>query len=558
METIREKTALTQAQLENTYLYSNEIIKNLSPKGLDELINAYDNDLEKLLTEIVTQTNNIVNSNQSSLNSEKLYYLEYFEKEMDEQLKILSYNYFKTTSLTNFRMNWRNIEWGNMIQLYPWSTYLCQRGSGKSFEFDYAFPLWRLYSYQKPNPLILPTMDNTLRKETCIITNESKLANLHISKIVEEIKLNDVLAEKINPRGKAELAKESITTENGSILHRRTYGSFIRGLHVGASITDDFLDKSCLYSKDQRDKFHEVFYAEIKNIVEPGGFNLVSGTPFHVNDLYGDLKKDNMFKVFTYPGIMPNGELLAPDRFTYEHLMELKKSLGSIVFSREILVTPVSDSSSLFPYEYLNTSIIGMNQVRYVDNIDSYPIKMKRVVVGADFAISGNIGADYTVFTVWGADANDIYYLLHVWRKQGASHNEQISQLVGLNSRFKPNKIVVESNGFQKILSDMAQQRGLVNIKPFVTTSGVKKDLYQGLPSISAVFERGQIKLPYSDDEQTRTLTDLILSEYNSVTFNEDSGKLESSDQHDDLVMSSFLALTDLRENKINYSFDLV
>lgn len=547
--------ALTTKQIENVYNYSVEIVNNISDKGLEELISAYQGDMDKLINEIVTQTNNIINHNQTSLESEKLEYLEHLEKEMDESLKIQSYNYFKATCLTNFRMQWRNIEWGNLVQLNPWSAYLCQRGSGKSFEFCYAFPLWRLYSYNKPHPLITNTQDNQLRKETCIITNETRLANIHIGKIVEEIKINDILGSKLNPRGKADLAKESIITETGSMLHRRTYGSMIRGLHVGSSITDDFLDKSCLYSKDQRDKFHEVFYAEIKNIIEPNGYNLVSGTPFHVKDLYGDLKEDNMFRVFTYPGIMPNMELLAPDRFTWKYLMDLKKSLGSIVFSREILVTPVSDSSSLFPYEYLNTSKIGMENVRYVDNIDSFPIKLVRVTVGADFAISGNIGADFTVYTVWGVDSNEKYYLLYIWRAQGASHNTQISQLVSLNSKFKPNKIVCESNGFQKILSDMATERGLNNIVPFTTTSGIKKSFYEGLPSLSAIFERGEIKVPWNDDEYTRDTTNLILSEFNSITFNSDSARLESSDQHDDCVMSSFFALTDLRENKVEFSY---
>ena len=159
------------------------------------------------------------------------------------------------------------------------------------------------------------------------------------------------------------------------MLHKRSYGSFIRGLHVGGVITDDFLDKSCIYSSDQRSKFKEVFYAEIKSIVEQGGYNLVSGTPFHQMDLYGDLMKDKMFKVFTYPGILPNMELLAPDRFTFDYLMELKQSLGSIVFAREILVSPISDASTLFPWEFLRKSLVGMEAVRYVDNIESYPIQ---------------------------------------------------------------------------------------------------------------------------------------------------------------------------------------
>lgn len=551
-----ERKALTQKQIENVYRYSKEIIGNLSDKALLELTEAYDDDLENLLSEIVNQTNNVINYDKTSLNSEKLEYLNYFEKEMDEQLKIMSYNYFKATSLTNFRMQWRNIEWGNLIQLFSDSAYICQRGSGKSFEFCFALPLWRLYSYNKKHPLIKNTKDNLYREETCIITNERRLVNIHISKIVDEIKINDVLAAKINPNGKASLAGESVKTESGAVLHSRSYNSFIRGIHVGCCITDDFLDKSCLYSLEQRNKFHEVFYGEIKSIIDEGGYNIVCGTPFHQMDLYGDLKNDDMFKVFQYPGVMPNGELLAPDRYTYPYLEGLKKSLGSLVFSREHLITPVSDSASIFPWTFLNMSKLSMENVKYVSSRSDYPIKLRRVVIGVDLSKSANIGADYTVFETWGADSNDVYYLLNIYRAKGISYNEQISTLISLDNRFKPNEIVVEDNGFQSIIADMLRERGLKNVRNFTTTSSVKKDWMNGVPSISALFERNQIKIPYNNDEKTREQSDSFLQEFSSITFNDDNGKLESADGKDDQVMSAFFALTSLREHKLNFTYN--
>ena len=540
---------LTRKQIENTYKYTGEIINNLSDKALQELMDGYNNDLDKLLNEITIQVSSVINYNSSTLESEKLDYLEYLEKAIDENLKIMNYNYFKTTCLIGFTNHIRNLEWGSLVELYKNIAFLCSRGSGKSMEFAMAFPLWRLYSYRKPHPLIADSKDNKLRKETCLITNESRLGILHMNKISDEINTNDILGAVINPNGKASLGKESMTTENGALLHKRSFGSFIRGIHCGTAISDDFLDKSCLYSGEQRSKFHEVFYAEIKSIVDEGGYNIVSGTPFHQNDLYGDLMKDKMFKVFTYPGILPNMEILAPDRVTFEFLMELKQSLGSIVFSREILVSPISDSSTLFPYDYLMRSTIGMENIRYVDNVESFPIKMERIAVGCDFAISGAIGADSSVFAVLGRDKNKNIYLLYYWRAKGASHAEQVSQIVSINDRFKPNVIVMESNGFQKILADMVKQRGVRNVKEFVTTSGVKRDLYVGLPSMSAVFERGEIKIPFAPDEETQEKTQLVFSEFNGVTFNEDSGKLENSIDHDDCVMAIFMAATELREN---------
>lgn len=543
---------LTKSERRDLYSYVSQIIDNLTPAAMKELLEGYSYDIDALFDSLLQETHRVVHVQTSVIDPESCDYLPNLEKVFDESLKISSFNYFKTTMLPNFEMGWRNIEWGNLIQLYHWSSFQCERGAGKSFEFCFAFPLWRSWSYRRPRYLEGDTKDNRNRKETVIITNESKLGRLHLDKIVDEIRSNDFLHDILLPESKNDLGKEQIRTKNGAIIHLRSKGSFIRGLHIGNCIVDDFLDKSCLYSKDQRDKFEEVFYAEITSIVEPDGYLLVSGTPFHEKDLYARIRLDPNFKSFIYPGIYPDGRILAPDRYTFTKLMELKESLGSLVFTREHLVKPISDYSSLFPWEYLNRAKFGMESISLVNNIDSFPIQMERVVMGCDFAISGAVSADYSVFTVWGRGVDKKYYLLHVYRKKGAPHGEQVSQIISLNSRFRPNKIIAEGNGFQSVMIALVKERGVSNIEPFITESNLKKDLYEGLPSLSAMFERGEIKIPYGNEESINTFQ-WLCGEFNSVTFHEDSGKLESSSDHDDGAMSTFFAVTDLRERKSTF-----
>ncbi len=541
---------LTQKQLKNTIGYVEDIIQNLSDKALLELLGGYDNDIATLFNELLFQTSMVVNHNHDSIDSEKLQYLTNLEKSFDEGLKRISYNYFKTTMLPNFHQGWRNLEWGNMIQLYLYLVILASRSHGKSFESCYAFPLWRLYTYNQPAFYLPDTVDNKNRKETLIITNTATLGTEHMGKIIEEIKFNDLIAEKLNPTGRAKLGISGITTETGAKIHLRGIMGFFRGLHTGSVVLDDVPDESSIYSQEQRDKLKDKVYAGVTPIVEPGGHLLVTGTPYAERDIYYDFKQDDRFVVLEYPAVFPDGRLLSPDRFTFEKLMEERKSLGTLVFSREYLVVPISDDATIFPYEILMRSTIGMENIGLVDNLNSYPIKLNRIVVGCDFAKSANVGADYTVYTVWGSDNMDNYYLLHIWRKRGASHNEQISQIISLDQRFKPNKIICESNGFQGVISDMARQRGLKNIEEFTTTSSSKKNLYDGLPSLAAMFERGQVKVPFKDDGKTRELVEVMFKEFNGVSFRPDKGSLENIEGHDDIVMSDFFAITDLRVNK--------
>lgn len=554
------KGILTNNQL--TYLYNavDNIIERLPEKALNQLLEGYGNDVDTMLREMVHQSEKALYLGRT-MDSESLSYVDNVKASMDNTLKILSLNYFTTTMLPKFRLGWRNIEWSNLTQLYPWSCYLCARASGKSYQWSYAFILWRLWSYTRPTAYRQDTTDNANRKETCYITNTFTLAKVQIAKVTEEIEANDLIKEKLNPYNKASIGETAIKTETGSTLHVRGKDSMIRGLHVGACLCDDMPDESSLYSDEQREKLKELLKGTIEPIVEPYGYFLVTGTPYSSapNELYQVLKADKRFYCFEYPILFPDGRPLAPDRYTFEQILDKKEELGTIVFNREYLVVPISDTSTIFPYEYLMRSVIGMETIRFASSIDDFPFKLTRVHIGVDFAVSGNIGADYTVYSVWGKDAMDNYYLLYYYRKRGMSHNEQVDKIVQLDRLFHPNKIRCEANGFQSILSGLAKERGLKNIEPFTTTEGNKKDLYTGLPSLSAMFERGQIKCPYAIGE-TRQAVDLMFGEFSSITFRSDNGKLEAASGHDDVVMSSFISLNSLREDdkEVQVSVELI
>lgn len=332
----------------------------------------------------------------------------------------------------------------------------------------------------------------------------------------------------------------SIKTKEASIFQRNVESGYgflrVKSIADGESITVDFT------------------MPETHSFVSNG---IIShNTPYQQDDLYADLKRDPKFMVFEYPAIDPNGRLLAPDRFTFDKLMQEKASLGTLVFSREYLVVPISDDSTIFPWEILKRSTIGMEHVRLVHNIESFPIKLARVTIGCDFAVSGNVGADYTCYTVWGKDLQENYYLLYIYREKGLSHNEQIQKIAQLNIAFKPNEIVVENNGFQSILADMCVQMGIKNITPFTTTAGNKKDLRTGWASLSALFERGSLKCPYHPDTQDKV--DQMFGEFNSVAFRSDKGTLESISGHDDTVSSSYMAINKLREATVQIKVDAV
>lgn len=428
-----------------------------------------------------------------------------------------------------------------------------------SYEFSLALPIWKMYGYRKSTDLNPIDLNIQRRKEGLIITNKFDLGRKLLSKIATEIKENNALWERLKPTHKDEgvLGRERIETKNGCEINLRSAESTARGLHPDWIVVDDFGNNNWIYSKEQRDKGIAHFYGDIMKTIERGGTINIAATPLHETDLYAYIREnDHTFKYFEYPAIMPDGTIIAPHRWNLEELDEEYRTNGSLIFSREILCVPISDSSTIFPWSILENAFINMQSYRLVENRDSFPLKFKYVSIGCDFAISGNIGADSTVFTVWGIDDRDNFWLLHVWRKQGAKHNEQIAKLGELERNFRPDEIVAENNGFQQVMLDLAKERNIKNITEFTTTGWNKKDAYEGLPSLAILFEQGRMRFPRGD-AYSKEITDWLCSEFNSITVKPDTGKLESSGEHDDGPMSSFFGIKGLSANK-NKKFNFI
>jgi len=543
-------------ELRNINSCIEDLLVNIDDATLNELLGGKEKDIDKIFETIADETYKVINLGSTNINIASFDYLQNVTMSLEEVYRKSSLNFFVINTLPHFDIQWFHIEWFNFIQLYRLLSVLAPRGHGKSYSFSYAVPLWKMYRYRRPNSIQNRiSREIQLCKEGMIISNKYDFAKDLLRKIKNEIECNDIIGKVLMPRQKSDgWGAEGLIAANGAEIGLSSFGTSNRGPHPGWIMVDDFLDKSCLYSNQQREKFAEVFFAEIMNMLLPDGQITVVGTPFHQQDLYGKLKEDERFKVFEYPAIMPNGRVLYPERFPFSELIHLKQTFGTLIFSREYLVRPVTDDSTIFPWEILQKSFIGMESVTYVQNIYSYPIRFKKVCVGCDFAKSGNIGADYTVYAVCGMDAMNNYHIIHIWRKKGASHNEQIAELTRINNNFKPDRVILETNGFQEVMLELAKQNG-IKAEGHVTTGHNKKDMYEGVPALAILFERGQMRMPRGD-EKSRATTDLICSEFNSITFT-DKGKLQASSEHDDTVMAIFFAIRSLTNvsDKINISF---
>lgn len=531
---------LSLNQLEGIYYHVEDIISNLDDVALKEMMSGNEQDIDTIINIMVEETKEALYNPVGPIKAGTFGYLEKLTDTFHKELTYRSLNYFILSTLPNFEINYHHIEWGNMVLYYEKLGIIAARDHGKSYFFSFAYPLWQLYRYDKNYVGDLGVYKRkVLSKGGIIITNEYSLAKDFLRFIKAEIEENPILRERLYSSELGYWGESEILCSNGALLKIKGSGSALRGRHPGWISVDDLLDESSLYSKNQRDQIIEYFHSVIMNMIIPGGQVIVTGTPFHLNDLYANLKQSKGWRVFEYPGILPDGRVLWPERYDLESLLNKKLSQGSISFSREILVKPISSDSSIFPWSILQKSFVGMDNFSIIDNIYSSPKKFKKVVLGCDFAISGNVGADFCSFISLGVDDLDNFWLLNLWHKKGASYNEQIAVIRDLRRKFNYSTMMGEDNQFQKVMIDLCVDAGIPMIGH--TTNVNKYDFKIGLPALSVLFEQGRIKFPRGD-KRSREVTDIVCTELNSMAFT-DKG-LVGTTEHDDIPISLWIGVT--------------
>lgn len=526
-----------------------EIIENMDEAGILELMQGGTGDIDRVLDSLLADTYKVLYTGDMKVDFAP-HYEQRVAESLEEILRNKSLTYFITSVLPDFQLGWHHLEWGDLVMMYNKLCIEAARDHGKSYYFSNAYAIWQLYKYAAPKRGIYNARPTTANSNRGYLFSFSLQQSVDLMEILKgTIEGSDILKERLYPEGGKSggaWASTNIMCKNGARLTCKGFGSSVRGAHPYWIIVDDGLKDNVIYSQLQRQKSIDYFHSVIMNMLVPGGQIIVVGTPFHANDLYGDLKSKsiqatgnkNGWFVIEYPAIFPDGKILWPQRWGFRDLMDKRTTQGNIIFSRENLCRPITNESSIFPLKVLERSLVRMENYVLVRNRDDFPIKFTKVVVGCDFARSANVGADYTVFTVWGVDdATGERWLLYFFREKGLTFHEQMQVLKGINQRFRPDTMILEQNVFQEIFVEEGARQGL----PVVGhTTGIDKfDLKSGWPGLAIDFERGKIHIPIGD-KHSQDVKDLIFSDLGSVAFT-DKG-LESVGEHDDISSSFWLA----------------
>lgn len=447
-------------------------------------------------------------------------------------------------------------EWDDLVVEHERLCILAPRDHGKTFFFDFAYPIWKAaYKPGGKGYIFSATQDQAVRI---------------LEDIKEEIESNPKL-QFLNPANKSKnWSKTQITLANGHKIYARGYGTKIRGAHPDWIVIDDGLNDEDAYSELVRQKHIDYFYTAITNMIVPGGQIIVVGTPFHAADLYADLEKNETYYFKKYPAVdKKTGAALWPERYCaseagrlslkdsgiiVESLEKRSREIGSVRFTREFMCEPISDEMSLFPEKLFRGSpteqlLVCMGQKR------SYyaGIGITSFYVGVDFAISASTSADYTVVFVMGVDANGNRWVVDILRHKGLGYQQQISLIHAVSMKYDPDIIFLESNQMQRIFGDELIRTSGLPIHKFITTGSGKKtvkhpsgntitqnknSLEGGVPALRVLLENGKFRIPRGDAESVEK-SEIWIQEMKHFTWLE--GKLQGVGSHDDCVMACWI-----------------
>lgn len=539
---------LSMHKIDETFRIMDEIVDNLDDNGLREIFGGTNKDIDELYKIILDETYKVTYGEQTDIKN-KLGYFDHITGQIEETLCTENLTYFITSKLPNFELNWHHLEWGDIAQRYDKANVIAARDHGKSYFWSNAYPVWKAWRYKKlDNPRGRKDLAMSKRGYLFSFSQQQAIDLLDIIKgTVEE---HDELRERLYPGKGDGWAKTDVTFKNGARITTKGFGSSVRGAHPGYIIVDDGLKDNVIYSSVQRKKSIDYFHAVIMNMIIPKGQVIVVGTPFHTNDLYGDLKSKKGWHVREYPAIFPDGRVLWRDRWDLQNLLDKRETQGNLIFSRENLVKPVTNESTIFPEEVIKRAYVGMESYRFVNNRHAYARKFDHVVTSVDFSISSNVGADYTVITTSGIDDKGVIWLMNITRFKGKKFAEQLSAMKAINQAFRPDVMVLENNVFQQIFVDEGERFGL----PVEghTTGSNKYDLTHGLPGLAILFEQGKIKIPRGD-QASIDMSDMLANELMSVTWTEKG--LEGVGEHDDMAMSLWLNSIAAKKATTGFSF---
>lgn len=202
-------------------------------------------------------------------------------------------------------------------------------------------------------------------------------------------------------------------------------GSSVTGKHFDIIFTDDIVNLKDRVSRAERERT-KLFYQELKNLLNRGGWIKNSGTPWHPDDAFSLMPPPTKYDCFQ-TGLM-----------TAEQVEEARLHMTKSLFSANYLLKHIADEDVMFT-----------EPVRNAD-----PALVEQGICHVDAAYGGD---DYTAFTIMRRHNGKYYIFGKLWQK---SVSDVMDDICRFRAAFNAGKISLETNGDKGFLAKDFKRRG--------------------------------------------------------------------------------------------------
>ena len=243
------------------------------------------------------------------------------------------------------------------------------------------------------------------------------------------------------------------------------------GFHL-IVVDDPVKDRATAESPVYRDHHFDSFNDNIFTRLEPNGSCIVNMARWHPDDLAGRLI-DQGWEYLCLPALDEHDEPLWGERYSKEHLAEIREQLGDYGWNSLFQGRPVSRGGAVF------------KDVHYYDG----PVPTgARYVIGVDLAYSQKTRADYSVAVVM-AELGGVVYLVDVVRVQLEAPAFG-GRLAALQAKYGA-RAYWYASGTEKGVADLLGANGA----PVEWKAAVSDKFVRAQPT-AAHWNKGAIKLP--------------------------------------------------------------
>lgn len=414
---------------------------------------------------------------------------------------------------------------------------LAPRDHGKSMSLARAYPIWRL----KYDPWVQYAIVLGADRDSAV-ENLDKIKEMIISKPT----LNYLLPES---RAKGSFfSRTEIKLTNGKVIRAKAIGSMLRGRHPQLILGDDIANEKNSGTMEARKELRTYMNEVVVPMLDKGMVAkrfqahrsqiVLVGTAQDREDIYHTVLESGEFVGRKLSAVLDveKKRVLWPARHTYADLMAIKKTVGSLAFSKEYLNEPLSDETSIFPPALFEP--LKDKQLSYVNLYQG----TNPVYLGVDFSVPGSVDGDWMVVFVMEFDPiTQLFTPLNYWRARPETINEQLQQIELYCSRFGVTLGYLEDNLFQRVYSEHFKRKSSLPLSGHTVTHTGKNSLEYGLLSFRPLFENGRFRFPYKT-EADQAKTDLIILEFTGIQ--KKHGRIGNEQFHDDITMSMWHALS--------------